>query len=54
MMQLMFVKELQRKLDAENVPILCIAADPGPVNTGTSSTMVTRPSAPFRLLRLAT
>ncbi|KAI0333457.1 NAD-P-binding protein [Cubamyces sp. BRFM 1775] len=33
MMQLMFIKELQRKLDAQDVPILCIAADPGAVNT---------------------
>ncbi|KAI0640561.1 NAD-P-binding protein [Trametes meyenii] len=32
-MQLMFVKELQRRLDQEGTPILVIAVDPGEVNT---------------------
>ena len=34
LMQLMFLKELQSRLDAEGVPILCIGVDPGPTNTG--------------------
>lgn len=33
-MQLLFVRELQRRLDDEGVPILVIAVDPGEVNTG--------------------
>ncbi|KAI0637552.1 NAD-P-binding protein [Trametes polyzona] len=33
LMQLMFLKELQSRLDAEGVPILCIGVDPGPTNT---------------------
>ncbi|KAI0368449.1 NAD-P-binding protein [Pilatotrama ljubarskyi] len=32
-MQLLFVRELQRRLDREGVPILLIAVDPGEVNT---------------------
>ncbi|KAL1939678.1 hypothetical protein VTO73DRAFT_9711 [Trametes versicolor] len=32
-MQLLFVRELQRRLDDEGVPILLIAVDPGEVNT---------------------
>ncbi|KAI8984861.1 NAD-P-binding protein [Trametes punicea] len=33
LMQFMFIKELQRRLDEQSVPILCIATDPGTVNT---------------------
>ena len=33
-MQLLFVKDLQRRLDDQGVPILCMAVDPGEVNTG--------------------
>lgn len=36
-MQLLFVRELQRHLDDEGVPILVIAVDPGEVNTGVYS-----------------
>ncbi|KAI1792545.1 NAD-P-binding protein [Ganoderma leucocontextum] len=32
-MQLMFAKDLQRRLDDEALPILCMAVDPGEVNT---------------------
>ncbi|KAI8984862.1 NAD-P-binding protein [Trametes punicea] len=32
-MQLLFIRELQRRLDAEGIPILLIAVDPGEVNT---------------------
>ncbi|KAM5540685.1 hypothetical protein V8D89_005716 [Ganoderma adspersum] len=32
-MQLLFTKDLQRRLDTAAVPVLCIAVDPGEVNT---------------------
>ncbi len=35
-MQLMFIKDLQHRLDEAGAPILCIAVDPGEVRTGTS------------------
>ena len=34
-MQLMFTKDLQHRLDAAGIPILCIGLDPGEVLTGT-------------------